>query len=63
MADDWLKGYEATDPATVKPEEEHTPHVYAPPGTMARAVRGRWRDVPVPYPFGTAKDGGRGGGG
>jgi len=62
MPDDFLQGYEATDPKEADAPNRPTYQTYYPPGTMAETVKARWKNVPKAYPFGKARDGGGGGG-
>jgi len=62
MAADYTRGYESTRPEDANSPGRERDQRWTPPGTMAEAVKERWRNVPKPYPLGKAKDGGGGGG-
>ena len=62
MADNFLKGYEATAPEDADAPTETSGQPYLRIGGMAEEYKRRWKVAPVAYPFGTAKDGGGGGG-
>src|SRR5262249_55110481 len=59
---DWTKGYESTRPEDANAPKRDRDQTWSGPGTMAEAVKERWKGIPKPYPFGKAKDGGGGGG-
>jgi len=62
-ANDFTKGYQSFDPKDCDAPEPHpSAQPYEDPGYMAEAYKRRWKNVPVAFPFGTAKDGGGGGG-
>jgi hypothetical protein len=63
MAADWTKGFESTRPQDANSPGRDSDQHYSPPGTMAEAVKARWKNVPTAYPRGKATDGGGGGGG
>ena len=62
MAADWTKGFESTRPEDANAPKRDRDQTWSGPGTMAEAVKERWKGIPKPYPFGKAKDGGGGGG-
>jgi len=59
---DWRDGYESTRPEDADAPNRPSGQPYLKPDGMAEAYKERWKNVPVAYPFGKAKDGGSGGG-
>lgn len=59
MPRDYTKGYESTDPEDANAPGRDSDQHYDPPGTMAEAVKARWKNVPGPYPFGKNTEGGQ----
>jgi len=59
---DFTKGYQSIDPKTCDAPNDPSGQPYEDCGYMAEAYKKRWKTVDCAYPFGTAKNGGGGGG-